>query len=170
MKHPDVFSAVYALSGTLEYAETFLDIRRDEIIEASLVPSWNTFLSPYVKVHLARAMAFAPNPALSPFMGELPLDENGTRIDSTWQKWLEHDLYSRLGDYSDNLNLLNAVCFDCGFDDRASISNVNFSGALSSMGIDHVFEAYDGDHLNKIPERMATKVLPFFSENLSHSK
>jgi hypothetical protein len=47
--------------------------------------------------------AFALNPSLSPVMGELPLDEIGTLIDSTWQKWLEHDLYSMLDEYSENL-------------------------------------------------------------------
>jgi hypothetical protein len=30
-----------------------------------------------------------------------------------------------------------------------------------------VFETYQGDHTNKVVERIEQKVLPFFSENLS---
>ena len=37
---------------------------------------------------------------------------------------------------------------------------------LKDYGIEHTFEVYDGDHSNRIPERLETKVFPFFSENL----
>ena len=42
-------------------------------------------------------------------------------------------------------------------------ANRGFSQALTGAGISHVFEEYDGDHTNRIVERMETKVLPFFS-------
>jgi len=32
------------------------------------------------------------------------------------------------------------------------------------------FETYEGNHTNKIPERIETKVLPFFSKNLASKK
>ena len=31
----------------------------------------------------------------------------------------------------------------------------------------HTFETYEGDHSNRIPQRLEEKVLPFFSNNLS---
>lgn len=170
MKHPDVYSLVYALSGALEYAKTYLDLSRDEIIAANQVSSWNVFLDPFIKSKISRAIAYAPNPALSPFMGELPLNEQGVLIDSTWQKWLKHDPYSMLGDYSENLKSLKGIRFDCGSNDDANISCSNFSDALTLLDIDHVFESYSGDHSDKIPDRIVQKVLPFFSENLEHSK
>ena len=37
---------------------------------------------------------------------------------------------------------------------------------LDDYGIGHTFEIYDGDHSNRIPERLKTKVFRFFSENL----
>lgn len=170
MKHPDVFGSVYAMSGALEYARTYLELNRDNIIEARLAPAWSVFLNPFVKSKLSRAVAYAPNPALSPIMGELPLDEHGVLIDSTWQKWLEHDPYSMLGEFSDNLKSLTGIRIDCGTNDDAHIACDNFSEALSSLEIDHFFESYSGDHLEMIPERIEAKVFPFFSENLSHSK
>ena len=170
MKHPDVYGLVYALSGTLEYSKTYLEISRDDIIAANQVETWSMFLHHMIKSKLSRAVAYAPNPDLSPVPGELPLDENGTLIDSTWQKWLEHDPYSMLDEYSENLKVLKAICFESGTDDDANIGCSNFSQALTSLNIDHLFESYTGNHLDKIPERMETKVFPFFSENLSHSK
>lgn len=170
MKYPDVYGLVYAMSGALEYSMTYLDLCRDDIIAANLVDGYVVFLHPFIRSKLSRAVAYAPNPTLSPIPGELPLDENGTLIDSAWQKWLKHDPYTMLGEYSENLKTLKGIGFDSGANDDANIGCNNFSEALGSLGIDHLFESYDGDHLNKIPERMATKVLPFFSENLTHSR
>jgi len=57
---------------------------------------------------------------------------------------------------------------DRGNDDISHIAGVNFSNGLTSLGIAHLFESYSGTHTDKIPERMATKMYPFFSENLAH--
>ena len=43
---------------------------------------------------------------------------------------------------------------------------VKFSQALSENGIEHVFEEYDGDHVNKISQRVRNYLLPYFSEKL----
>lgn len=37
---------------------------------------------------------------------------------------------------------------------------------LAKQGISHIFEVYQGDHRNRIRERMETRVLPFFSRTL----
>ena len=60
MKHPDVYGLVYAMSGALEYSQTYLDLSRDDIIAANLVEAWNIFLHPYIKSKLSRAVAYAP--------------------------------------------------------------------------------------------------------------
>ena len=39
--------------------------------------------------------------------------------------------------------------------------------AMTRFAIAHTYEEYDGDHTNKIDERIEMKVLPFFSNNLS---
>ena len=35
------------------------------------------------------------------------------------------------------------------------------------VNIRHTFETYEGDHTNRVPERIEKHVLPFFSNNLS---
>lgn len=41
---------------------------------------------------------------------------------------------------------------------------------LGDYGIPHEYESYEGDHLNRIAERLQTKVLPFFSRHLAFQK
>lgn len=40
---------------------------------------------------------------------------------------------------------------------------------LKPNQIPHTFEEYEGDHSNKIPERVETRMLPFFSRTLEFS-
>jgi hypothetical protein len=37
---------------------------------------------------------------------------------------------------------------------------------LTSYGITHVFQTYEGNHVNRVAERIETKMLPFFAQNL----
>jgi S-formylglutathione hydrolase len=37
---------------------------------------------------------------------------------------------------------------------------------LNDYGIRHVYETYEGDHINRVAERLEKKVLPFFTANL----
>jgi len=41
--------------------------------------------------------------------------------------------------------------------------------ALKRFGVTHIYEEYDGDHTNRIADRLETSVLPFFSGHLSFS-
>ena len=51
---------------------------------------------------------------------------------------------------------------------RAQISAISvLVEAMTRYGIPHTFETYEGDHGNRIPQRLEEKVLPFFSNNLS---
>src|SRR5688572_716030 len=46
----------------------------------------------------------------------------------------------------------------------AAAARIRSSG---DFGIAHTFETYDGDHTNRVVERIEQKVLPFFSKNLN---
>ena len=78
--------------------------------------------------------------------------------------------YTMVSTYTENLLQLRAIKFDVGTHENSVSVSAKFSGKLSSLGIDHVFETYDGNHMNRTVERLELKVFPFFSENLDHSK
>ena len=69
-----------------------------------------------------------------------------------------------------NPKKLKGIGFDCGTSDlftHIPPENRSFSQALKDLGIPHFFEEYAGGHTDRVPERMGTKVLPFFSEILA---
>ena len=39
-----------------------------------------------------------------------------------------------------------------------------------ALEVPHVFEVYDGDHRNRMRERMATRILPWIDARLVHSE
>jgi hypothetical protein len=71
--------------------------------------------------------------------------------------------------YVTNLRKYHAIAGDCGLQDGLLDSNRELDRTLSALGVAHRFETYEGDHVNRIGERMAQHVLPFFSTNLSSS-
>ena len=69
--------------------------------------------------------------------------------------------------YIPNLKKLKAIAMDAGLQDRGiSGSTRKLHEVLDKYDIPHMYESYEGDHINRIAERIRTKVLPFFSEHL----
>ncbi len=172
MKHPEIYSAVYSLSAAFLVLEDvvlgtmFFGLNQaactNDSIQFSGLP-WEA------RVMIAAGAAFSPNANPHPFYCDLPADCGGNVIDSTWQKWLEHDPYSLIDTYKNNLlqYVGRRIRFDCGwYDTYLYNANCEFDTALSDNNIPHDFFEYDGDHMNKIPERIRWNVLPFFSNKL----
>lgn len=169
MKHPDIFSALYALSGAdLVFEDSFLDIFKEDAIQASVAKSFDIF-NP-TRAIIARSVAYAPNLSAEPFMSEFPFNEEGVLVDSSWQKWLVNDPSKLIETYKQNLNELNAIQFDCGNSDPFLIESVHFSQALNELGIDHTFLKFNGGHVDKLDERLRSEVFQFFNQYLAHSQ
>ena len=58
--------------------------------------------------------------------------------------------------------------FDVGLSDKlvAPASLAAMDAELKRVGVKHTYETYDGDHTNRIGERLAARLLPFFSQTL----
>ena len=133
----------------------------------------------YTRVMITKAAAYSPNAQYLPFMGDLPwVYENGEIVfkDTAWKQWLSISLTNDdlLQDYvSERDKIKNnpiALMFDLGSGDRYVGSNERFSAKLNASGIEHKFEVYDGNHLNRIHERITKSMLPFFSLNLAKAE
>ena len=168
MRNSHLFNAVYALSPALMvFEDVVLGTMKQFLIEAVNSVSFKG-LPWQAQTSVAEAASFAPDTSSLPYYGEFPVTSDGVVIDSVWQKWLEHDPYTMLTMYKDSLLKLRAIQFDCGTDDNYLYdANVRFSQSLIENGVEHVFESYSGNHTNKISERIKTKMLSFFSANLS---
>ena len=71
--------------------------------------------------------------------------------------------------YRTNLLRLRAIAFEVSSEGGLVSSNRELSEALKRNRIQHTFEEYEGNHINKAPERVETKLLPFFSRTLEFS-
>lgn len=169
MKYPDVYSAIYGLSSgrmAFEQFKPFNDETWLQVLalrEASNVDS--KFFGP-----IGFSAAFSPNPNRQPLLVDFPFEvREGAlrRVESVWQKWLAHDPVALLASHQANLRQLRAIQFDCGTSDGLLGANRLLAEALTKAGIPHRFEEYDGDHNNRIRERVVTRVLPFFSAALA---
>ena len=172
MRHPDIFSAAYMQSAAALdlYQYTFGRFAEENnSLEEALNGENFDDLTMYAQTLVAMAAAYAPDSTASPFPGQLPVDTSGTLIDSVWQQWLQHDPSTMIRFYKDNLMQYSAIQFDCGTSDQFYFydHNESFSDSLDHHGIAHVFESYAGGH-NSNPQRIETRLLPFFFENLAH--
>ena len=81
--------------------------------------------------------------------------------------WAANAPLAMVHQYIGNLKTYDAIAFDAGDRDTGIAATVKtLDGILGSYGIAHVTEIYEGDHVNRIEQRLQTKVLPFFDEHL----
>ncbi len=166
MKHPDVFSGIYIMSGCCmvpgrpspALMRRAAGIRTMEDVTETDYPT---------RTVLATAAAWSPNPASPPLFFDLPM-KNGQLEPSVVAKWAANAPVTALTEYLPNLRRLRAIAMDAGNKDDEAVPGTNaLDQALTRHGISHTFEIYDGDHTSRIAERFETKVLPFFNANLS---
>ncbi len=165
MKYPDVFSSIYALSpccmdgGATTNSELITKLEgftAEQIAGASF----------FEIATLATSAAFAPNPQNPPFFLDLPAKDGEPRQEVI-NKIIANRTLSIVDQYIPNLKKLKAIGMDAGLQDRGiSESTKKLHELLDAYQVSHQYESYEGDHLNRIAERIQTKALPFFSKNL----
>jgi hypothetical protein len=167
MKRPDVFSAIYALSSCC-LNEGIVRPGRGGLSSAaeSIKSPEESRGNRGAQGTLARAAAWAPNPGNPPLYLDLPT-KNGEVVPEVAVKWAANSPVAMLDQYVANLKKYKAIALDIGLQDTLITSNQVMIEGLKRFGIAHTFEAYEGDHNNRIPQRLEEKVLPFFSKQLS---
>ena len=115
---------------------------------------------------LASAAAWAPNPDNPPFYLDIPV-ERGAIVPEVSAKFTANRTLYVIEQYIPHLKKLKAIAIESGEQDhRISISTKKLHELLQVYGIAHQYESYEGNHINRIAERIRTKTLPFFSEHL----
>ncbi|MGK0238745.1 MAG: enterochelin esterase-like enzyme [Candidatus Pelagisphaera sp.] len=167
MKYPDVYSVIYALSACCMEGAVTTDPELMNSIEAidTLEQIEN---APFrVMTNLGSAAAWAPNPNNPPFYLDLPFEDGEVRLDIAPKLSANRTLYI-IDQYIPNLKKLKAIALDAGLQDRRiSESTKRLHDLLETYQIPHMYESYEGNHINRIGERIRLKTLPFFSEYLS---
>jgi enterochelin esterase-like enzyme len=169
MKHPDVFSSVYALSACCLMLNERLFAASGDSSPAEAIGSFEEFEKADfgTKAQFASAAAWSANPARPPFFLDLPT-RNGQLQPLVVAKWAANAPLAMAEQYLSNLKQLKSIAFDAGDKDTAIAATSRMLDAMfTSYKLPHVFEIYDGNHVNHIADRVEKHVLPFFSKNLA---
>jgi S-formylglutathione hydrolase FrmB len=183
MKHPEAFSAVYAMSPCCLGMEADLTSTnpawRAALIARNKNPKDQFDIDPqtieqfWVDALLSLAAAFSPNPDQGPIFADLPYrDQNGTLVQNepAWTEWHAKMPLEIVSNYGANLLRLRGLFIEYGMEDDFSHIPMTarlFSAKLAQLGIPHTLASYRGDHSDHIRERFETSALPFFSRVLA---
>ncbi len=171
MKHPDVFSSVYASSACcLGISTEDNDYSAEDIDRALAASSWEDFskLEFFSRAIIANAASWSPNPAKAPFFADLPFGvaKNADQLAAQFKMTANLPLWMIEQNVS-NLKRLKAISFDVGNQEEAiQRYNVAFSKSLSRNGVAHQFYIFKGGHVNQLKKQFENFILPFFSKNL----
>jgi len=165
MKNPGVFSSIYMMSAccldpmpiNAETAQRIEAMSAEEAANADFGQ-----LAP-----VSTLATWSPDPAAE---GWLKAD-TGLREDGTLDPLVNYRLAANspvviLPQYLPALNGLRAFAMDIGDQDFLLEGNRIFREELDRFGVKYDFELYEGDHGNRIPERIRAEMLPFFAQHL----
>ena len=170
MKRPDVFFSLYLMSSccltanrnpnpdAMKGAEALKT--REQAEEAARAPGFGP------SVNLASAAAWSPNPKNPPLYLDLPVKDGKVRPEIV-AKWVSNAPLEMLQQHAENLKQYYAIAIDIGTADPLLNANKQLHDAMTRLRIPHSYEEYEGDHTNKVGERVELHVLPFFSKNLA---
>jgi S-formylglutathione hydrolase FrmB len=164
MKNPDTFVALYSMSACC------LDPRgvnpSDAALEGIASREEVAKKTPFSLTTFAASAAWAPNAGRPPFFLDLPT-VNGEAQKDVLARYAANAPSVMVSQYAPQLKRFSAIVMDIGLQDGLIGGNRATHEALLRNGVEHVFETYEGDHMNKVAERFERNVLPFFSKQLA---
>ena len=170
MKYPDVFSSIYALSPCCLTSGLNMEkgpgpVAKAEAVATTADVEKADFIT---KAMLASGAAWSPNPGKPPLFLSLPW-QGGEFHPEIAAKWSANSPLVTLDQHIRNLKRLGAIAFDAGTEDKSIAASIKILDAgLSTYNIPHTYQTYQGNHVDHIAERIATKMLPFFAGHLKH--
>ena len=167
MKFPEIFTSIYALSpcclasvpsqgdGKPSPAEAIKS--KEEIAKSGFG----------TKAQLASSAAWSPNPVAPPFFFDLPT-KDGKLVPEVAARFAANSPLAMVPQYIFNLRSLKAVAFDAGTADKSIHATcVELDRVLNDYKLAHDWASYEGDHLNRIAERIEKFMMPFFAKHLT---
>jgi enterochelin esterase-like enzyme len=163
MTYPEVFDSIWAQSACCVSPRT-------ETVESatamSQVPYENVDNAGFgMRAGLASAVAWAPNPNNPPFYVDWPI-RDGEIDPLVIAKWANNSPLAMVASHVGALKSFDAIGADVGNQDGLVRDDTLIHEELEKFGIAHEWEVYEGTHTDKIGQRFADVVLPFFAEHL----
>lgn len=165
MKRPEVFSSIYMMSACclppqpidVATAKRVEGMTADDVAKAQ----FNDLAA------VSTLATWSPDPTADNFLKVY----TGLKDDGTLDPLVNYRLAANsplvlLPQYLPALKSLEGFAMDIGDKDFLLDGNRLFREELDKFGIKYDFELYEGDHGNRIGERIRTEVMPFFGKHL----
>jgi len=165
MKYPQVFGSLYAMSACCldPRGVTPSDAEMEKLSSKADVDK----LPLIGRTTLAASAAWAPDAQRPPFFMDLPT-QDGKQDASVIARYAANSPAAMVSQYAPQMKSFKAIMMDIGLQDGLIRGNVMLHEAMQRVGIAHEYLNYEGDHVNKIPERFEKNVLPWFAKQLAH--
>jgi len=163
MTYPQVFDSIWAQSACCVSPRT-------ETVESATamaaVPYEGVDQSGFgMRAGLASAVAWAPNPQNPPFYVDFPIKDGA--VDAlVIAKWANNSPLAMVASHVGALRSFDAIGADVGDRDGLVRDDTLIHEELERFGIAHEWAIYEGTHTDKIGQRFADVVLPFFARHL----
>jgi S-formylglutathione hydrolase FrmB len=163
MKHPDVFSAIYAMNPCCLMPRQFTaeEGRKYEM----LTPETLSKADFGAQTSWAVAVTWSPNPGKPPFYADMA-SKDGVIDPLVIAKWSANAPVAMVPQYVPALRQMTAIGMDTGDKDFVHADVEAMHAELQKFGIKHDWEFYQGDHGNRVSERLEKVVFPFFAKHL----
>jgi enterochelin esterase-like enzyme len=164
MKFPEVFSVLYPMSACCLADAAANENGMDAA--AAMTREDVAALTGFGRVLHARAASWSANPEKAPLFMDFPYS-HGAANEAIRAKWHGNSINALADQYTFNLRRYTAIKLDIGTADTLLKSNIELDALLTRNSVPHEFETYEGDHVNRVPERFEKFLLPFFGEHLN---
>lgn len=170
LRNPDTFAAVYAMSPCCLDSEVFF--------ERSWLAAWRGATAVMTRqdfarapfrsqLLIARAAFYSPDTTQAPLYVAFPVVPEGDslRLQPEIAALWRNDLMAMVPESGAALRRM-VIALDAGAQDGFADIPANvrtLDTRLTAMGIAHQAEIYEGGHVDKVRQRIVTRVLPFFA-------
>jgi S-formylglutathione hydrolase FrmB len=163
MKHPDTYSAIYAMNPCCLMPRPF-NAEAGRTYEG-LTPETLKTADFGAQTTWAVAVTWSPNPNKPPFYADMAT-KDGVIDPLVIAKWAANAPVAMVPQYLHALRSMTAIGIDTGDKDFVHGDDEAMHAELLKFGISHRWELYEGDHGNRVSERLEKVVFPFFTRNL----
>lgn len=180
-RHPDVFGAVYAMSpcctdlvGDLGPSNSAW-VQIGQLQSPEQVPQALQQGQFFVAAMSALSASLAPNPNAKT-LGDAPFYAEGKEIktNASAASRISANMPANMVDsLLPKISQLNGIFIEYGAQENFThipIGAQELSRELSEAAIPHTLEVFEGDHLNRIPQRISERMLPWMSKQLNAAK
>lgn len=163
MKYPERYSAIYAMNPcclsprdiNVEEARKLEGLTVEQVAKGDFG----------IRTTYAVAGTWSPNPTKPPFYSDLATKDG--KVDPlVLAKWAANAPVAMVPQYLPALRSMTAIGLDTGDKDFVRPDDEAMHAELLKFGIKHDWELYDGDHGNRVSERLERVVFPFFARHL----